>query len=161
MQVERLIKTAFVILLTFTPGINHAQASSDKTVKDMIVISPGLQGGYAINDGWFWGFQVTGTLWQGKGYQEKFRGLTIGRRWSKEQVITYFDVQRSFITTGYGAGLAHIKDRTGTGEGIIGLHVKTWLGYFALGTYDMIVLKDRKNLHNIGLMGVLPYPVSN
>ena len=156
MQAKMVIQYVLVILITITTEINYAQVRIVKTTEDIIVISPGIQGGYTINEGWFWGIQFTGSLWEGQGYKEKIRGLIVGRRWTKDKVITYFDIQRSFIVPGYGVGLARIKDKQGIENSSIGLHMKTWAGYFALWTYDVIIQKEKKNPHNVGLMGVVP-----
>ena len=127
-------------------------------------ISPGIQLGITTKANVFLSAQITfGLLIEEYPYTT---GLTVGykllrnldnsgnKSWSR---YNYYDLQthvlESIIQPGIGFGVIRGNNMELTPR------FKLWAGWFALGSYEFINMKDDNSKHHYGLFGVLPLPL--
>ena len=129
-------------------------------------ISPGIQLGYGIGNGFFLCGQITlGIVGDFKDYPTLttiiYPGITLGGRkyfGSEKKLMRYLDFQISTVggTCGFGIGPMQIKS-INSNNWIIGKRFKLWVGLFGYLTYDIIEISGNNKQHNLGLIGVIPY----
>ena len=127
-------------------------------------ISPGVQIGIDSRGKIFRSAQVTlGLLIEEYHFTS---GLTIGEKWYRKfdksgkknwNRYNYFDLQshalESIIQPGIGFGLIQGDNMPLTPR------FKLWAGWFVLGSYEFINMKNDDSKHYFGLFGVLPLPI--
>ena len=127
-------------------------------------VSPGLQIGIDSNGNLHRAAQITlGILIEEYPFTT---GLTIGYKWFRKfdnsdekswKRYNYYDLQshslESIILPGIGFGLIRGENMSLTPR------FKLWAGWFALGSYEFINMKDDNSKHHYGLFGVLPLPL--
>ena len=127
-------------------------------------ISPGLQIGIDSKRNLHSSAQITfGLLIEEYPYTT---GLTVGYKWLRNldnsgnkswSRYNYYDLQthalESIIQPGLGFGLIRGDNMDLTPR------FKLWAGWFALGSYEFINMKDDNSKHHYGLFGVLPLPL--
>ena len=125
-------------------------------------ISPGVQIGIDSKGNLHRSAQVTLGL-----LIEPFTtGLTIGYKWFRKfdksgkkswNRYNYYDLQshalESIIQPGIGFGLIQGDNMSLTPR------FKLWAGWFVLGSYEFINMKNDDSKHYFGLFGVLPLPI--
>ena len=133
-------------------------------------ISPGLQIGIDSKGNLHRSAQITlGLLIDHGVYQEEdvnTYGLTIGYKWCRQfdksgkkswNRYSYYDLQshalESIIQPGIGFGLIRGDNMPLTPR------FKLWAGWFVLGSYEFINMKNDDSKHYYGLFGVLPLPI--
>ena len=127
-------------------------------------ISPGVQIGIDSKRNLHRSAQITfGLLIEEHPYTT---GLTIGYKWFRKldksgkkswSRCNYYDLQshalESIIQPGLGIGLIRTDNMELTPR------FKLWAGWFTLGSYEFINMKNDDNKHYYGLFGVLPLPI--
>ena len=124
-------------------------------------ISPGLQIGYSPDRGVSFSAQATLGLFIEVPYPVEFTipGVTIGRRWGKQETMTFLDAQLAYLVFGAGIGKVWVKKGGQDLAAATGHRFKVWGGYFLNLTYDRYRIRDGAPNHHFGMIGVFPVPL--
>ena len=144
-----MIATALMLL---APVTSNAQT--------VIYISPGVQLSYGPDQGLAFSAQATLGLVMDKPILIVFLipGITFGKRWSKQETMTYLDAQLSYIFFGAGVGKVWIRKKGNLGRAP-GFRLKVWGGYFLNFTIDGYRVEDNPPSYHQGVIGVIPIPL--
>lgn len=141
--------TIVTVLILLVPAKSDAQFS-------IMYVSPGLQLGYTPAQGVSLSAQATLGVWE-DGFP--IPGVTLGRRWSKQETMTFLDAQLSLIFVGAGVGKVWIKKRGEDLPAATGRRFKAWGGLWLNLTYDSYRVRDDAPRKHFGIIGVFPLPI--
>ena len=142
--------TIVTLLILLMPVKSGAQLQA-------IYVSPGLQLGYTPDQGVSFSAQATLGVVFDIGVH-LIPGVTVGRRWSKQETMTFLDAQLSLIMVGAGVGKVWIEKRGEDLAAATGQRFKAFGGLGLYLTYDRFRVRDDAPRHHFGIIGVLPIP---
>jgi len=124
-------------------------------------ISPGVQLSYGPDQGLAFSAQATLGLVMEVANPIEFLipGVTLGRRWSKQETMTYLDAQLSYIWFGAGVGKVWIRNKGEDRVVAAGRRFKAWGGWLLNFTLDSYRVEDNPPSYHLGVIGVLPIPI--
>jgi len=134
----------------------------DEVMSDLkgAYLSPGVQIGWNMGQGLYWGAQLTIGYDRVGDQEEVYPGITFGFRQMKECRLRYIDFQATFseIFSGVGTGMywESINDSKYT---FVSPRLKFYSGFFGLVTYDFHWKKNGMLSHNFGAIGIVPIPL--
>ena len=153
-----------LILFKLLPGqlMFGSAPPLDEVMSDLrgAYLSPGVQLGWTMGQGLYWGAQITVGYDRIVDLEEVYPGITFGFRRMNAYRYRYVDFQATFseVFSGIGAGI-YWESMSGSQYTYLSPRVKFYSGFFGLATYDFNWKKDGALAHNSGGIGVIPFPL--